>query len=65
MLGTMLGALPPASYFILMAILQGGDSTPILYMRKLKFRKCKSPAPTKLFIVVFRCYFYPLPPQAF
>lgn len=31
MLGTMLGALLLASYFIFMAILQGGDSTRFVY----------------------------------
>lgn len=58
MLGTMLGALLLASYLIFMAILQGGDSTPVLYIRKLKFRKSKSPDPSRLFIVVFCFVFF-------
>lgn len=40
--GTRLGVLLSASCFILRLILQGGGtSTPILYTRKLKFRKYK------------------------
>lgn len=53
-LRTIMDALLTASYFVLMANLQGGvgNSTSILHMRKLKFRKCKWPAHSKLLSVV-------------